>query len=56
MKALYTSPVLSVEELTKVDVLCASTETYTPGANDPVSRRDNADQTFSTLADFSQFM
>ena len=53
MKTLYTSPVITVEELTKVDVLCASTETHddqTPNAH------DNADQKFGTLADFSNFM
>ena len=58
MKTLYTSPVLTVEELTKVDVLCASTEVTTQdvlNAN-PNTKFDNANQKFSTLADFSSFM
>ena len=56
MKTLYTSPVITVEELTKVDVLCASTEVH--NANNPgiTGTYDNADQKFSTLADFSNFM
>ena len=53
MKTLYTSPVITVEELTKVDVLCASTETNTEQSATNV---DNANQTFGTLADFSNFM
>ncbi len=53
MKTLYTSPVITVEELTKVDVLCASTETNT---NAQATNKDNATQTFGTLADFSHFM
>ena len=58
MKTLYTSPVITVEELTKVDVLCASSETTTAAeaAADPNSKFDNANQTFGTLADFSNFM
>ena len=54
MKTLYTSPVITVEELTKVDVLCASTEVNTDPA--AVGEKDNANQTFGTLADFSNFM
>ena len=53
MKTLYTSPVITVEELTKIDVLCASTEVNT-SAN--ATDKDNAVQTFGTLADFSNFM
>lgn len=54
MKTLYTSPRVTVEELTKIDVLCASTETNTNAqTTDTV---DNANQTFGTLADFSNFM
>ena len=60
MKTLYTSPVLTVEELTKVDVLCASTEVSdaaaVAAANQNGSKLDNANQKFSTLADFSSFM
>lgn len=54
MKTLYTSPVITVEELTKVDVLCASTETNTDAQT--ADTVDNANQTFGTLADFSNFM
>jgi hypothetical protein len=53
MKTLYTSPVITVEELTKVDVLCASTETSQTATT---TNYDNANQTFNTLADFSNFM
>jgi hypothetical protein len=53
MKTLYTSPVITVEELTKMDVLCASTET---NKDDQAVNKDNAVQTFGTLADFSNFM
>ena len=54
MKKLYTSPVITVEELTKIDVLCASTVVNDdPNAPDAV---DNANQTFGTLVDFSSFM
>ena len=62
MKTLYTSPVITVEELTKADVLCASTETMSAQAaqdllaNNPNAKFDNANQKFSTLADFSNFM
>ena len=54
MKTLYTSPVITVEELTKIDVLCASTETNVDP--DSPTAKDNAVQTFGTLADFSNFM
>jgi len=53
MKTLYTSPVITVEELTKVDVLCASTEVNT---DQTAADKDNATQTFNSLADFSNFM
>ena len=53
MKTLYTSPVITVEELTKVDVLCASTETNT---NALMTDTDNANTGFHTLGDFSSFM
>ena len=55
MKTLYTSPVITVEELTKVDVLCNSTEVHN-STNALTANYDNADQKFSTLADFSNFM
>ena len=54
MKTLYTSPVITVEELAKIDVLCASTETNTDSQT--TNAVDNANQTFGTLADFSNFM
>lgn len=38
MKELYKSPVISVEELEKVDVLCASAEII-----DPVAKIDNVE-------------
>ena len=58
MKTLYTSPAITVEELTKIDVLCASTEVTSAAdvAANPNSKFDNANQKFSTLADFSNFM
>ena len=56
MKTLYTSPVITVEELTKVDVLCNSTEVHTGNNPALTNTYDNADQKFSTLADFSNFM
>ena len=54
MKTLYTSPVITVEELTKVDVLCSSTEVHTTAST--TGKNDNVDQLYSTLADFSAFM
>ena len=55
MKDLYTSPVITVEDLTKTDVLCASTEQS--NANDKVARStkavDNINQLASTLGDMS---
>ncbi len=56
MKTLYTSPRVTVEELTKIDVLCASTEVSVPGSMPTTTSYDNANQKFSTLADFSNFM
>ena len=53
MKTLYASPVITTEKLTKVDVLCASTETNT---DQNAVNKDNANQTFGTLSDFSRFM
>ena len=53
MKIQYKFPVITVEELTKVDVLCASTETNT---DQTATNADNANQTFRTLVDFSNFM
>ena len=53
MKKLYTSPVVTVEELTKVDVLCASTETSNDATTNSV---DNINQLGSTIGDLSNFM
>ena len=53
MKTLYTSPVVTVEELTKVDVLCASTEkTY----DDTTGKTDNINQLGSTIGDLTRFL
>jgi hypothetical protein len=53
MKDLYTSPVITVEDLTKTDVLCDSTEkaiTNTPA----MSRKlDNINQLARTIGDMS---
>ena len=54
MKKLYTSPVVTVEELTKVDVLCASTEMNT--VNDPDTKSDNINQLGSTIGDLTRFL
>ncbi|MCR5652169.1 MAG: hypothetical protein K6F88_00040 [Ruminococcus sp.] len=56
MKTLYTSPVITVEELTKIDVLCASTVVNTGDGHLSDDHYDNADQLYSTLGDFSNFM
>ena len=60
MKKLYTSPMVTVEELTKADVLCSSTEqnlissSNAPGQNaDPL---DNINQTASTLVKMTSFL
>ena len=50
MKKLYTSPVVTVEELTKVDVLCASTETSDDATTNKV---DNINQLGSSIGDLS---
>jgi hypothetical protein len=55
MKELYKSPVITVEDLTKADVLCNSTEkafTY-----NPVSRKvDNINQLARTIGDMSDLL
>ena len=56
MKTLYTSPVITVEELTKIDVLCASTVTNSSDGHTADDHYDNVDQLYSTLGDFSRFM
>ena len=54
MKKLYTSPAVTVEELTKADVLCASTEMNT--TDDQFSRTDNINQLGSTIGDLTRFL
>ena len=52
MKELYKSPVITVEDLTKVDVLCDSTNRST-GQFDTTKRADNINQLASTIGDMS---
>lgn len=53
MKELYKSPVITVEDLTKADVLCASTET----SNDATTiKRDNINQLAGTIGDLSSLL
>lgn len=52
MKELYKSPVITVEDLAKVDVLCGSTE-QTNGQYDSSKRVDNINQLASTIGDMS---
>ena len=54
MKSLYKSPVVTVEELTKVDVLCASSEVNTDAST--LDAKDNINQMAKTLADFTSFL
>ena len=58
MKELYKSPVITVEDLTKTDVLCASTETSgTDGIpSSSTNKVDNINQFARTIGDLSQFM
>lgn len=56
MKDLYTSPVITVEELTKADVLCASTENSQDAAAAGKTRIDNINQLASTIGDMSSFL
>ena len=53
MKTLYTSPVVTVEELTKIDVLCASSEFSTDSLTDSSPKRDNLNQSAATIGDLS---
>ena len=51
MKELYKSPVITVEDLTKADVLCASTEqSYGVTSN---KKYDNINQLAGTIGDLS---
>lgn len=53
MKDLYTSPVITVEDLTKTDVLCLSTETKNNKIGFSTKKFDNINQLASTLGDMS---
>lgn len=57
MKAIYKTPTIKTEELRKSDILCASGEATS--LNESLSdskRKDNFNQVFKTLGDFSSFM
>jgi hypothetical protein len=58
MKELYKSPVITVEDLTKTDVLCTSTETSHVSGRVPLSVRkvDNINQLARTLGDMSDLL
>ena len=57
MKELYKSPVITVEDLTKVDVLCASTETSAGGSTSGSTRKvDNINQLSRTIGDLSSLL
>ena len=53
MKTLYTSPVITVEELAKVDVLCVSLERNTNALTDIDPMTDNINQSADTIGDLS---
>lgn len=55
MKKLYTSPLLSVEELTKIDILCDSTEKTGKSAA-LSSDKDNINQSGRTMYDMTRFL
>ena len=57
MKELYKSPVITVEDLTKTDVLCASTELS--NVNNPAvagRKVDNINQSARSIGDMSRWM
>ena len=56
MKELYKSPVITVEELTKADVLCASTETKDNKAEFSTKKFDNINQLAGTIGDLSSLL
>lgn len=51
MKELYKSPVISVEELQKVDVLCASGEVI-----DPVAKIDNVESKMEAVTKYTDLL
>ncbi|MEE3428682.1 MAG: hypothetical protein VZQ55_06925 [Ruminococcus sp.] len=57
MKAIYKTPTIKTEELRKSDILCASGEATSLNENlSDSKRKDNFNQVFKTLGDFSSFM
>lgn len=57
MKAIYKTPTIKTEELGKSDILCASGEATSLNENlSDSKRKDNFNQVFKTLGDFSSFM
>lgn len=56
MKKLYTSPMVTVEDLTKADVLCASTETNTTPPGSTSNPTDSINQTATTLGNMTRFL
>lgn len=57
MKAIYKTPAINAEELGKSDILCASGEATSLNENlSDSKRKDNFNQVFKTLGDFSSFM
>lgn len=52
MKELYKSPVITVEDLAKVDILCDSTERNENNTGS-TPKRDNINQLASTIGDMS---
>ena len=56
MKELYKSPVITVEELTKADVLCASSETKNSTDGFSTKKYDNINQLAGTIGDLSSLL
>ena len=56
MKTLYTSPVITVEELTKIDVLCVSSEGTFDALTDSDPMKDNLNQNARTIGDLSSIL
>jgi hypothetical protein len=52
MKELYKSPVITVEDLAKVDILCDSTERNENNTGS-TPKKDNINQLASTIGDMS---
>ena len=56
MKELYKSPVITVEDLTKTDVLCLSTETKNNKDKFSIKKFDNINQLARTIGDMSDLL